>query len=128
MKRALVLSIAAAGYAIAAPRGSAQEVRVELPQIRFEEPPPLVVVEPGIQVVPDQPEEVFYVDGWYWTRRGDRWFRTHDYRGQWVVAEPRIIPERLHRIPEGHYRHWRAERRRDERREERHEERREERR
>jgi hypothetical protein len=113
-------------------RAWGQEIRVDLPTIRFEQPPPLVVAEPGIQVVPDQPEEVFYVDGWYWTRRGHHWFRTHDYRGQWVVADRRIIPERLYGVPEGRYRHWHADRRhearREERREERHEEHHEERR
>jgi hypothetical protein len=118
--------VASAVLLMSAVKARAQEIRVELPTIRFEQPPPLVVAEPGIQVVPDQPEEVFYVDGWYWTRRGDHWFRTHDYRGQWVGADRRIVPDRLYRVPPGHYRHWHAARR-EERREERHEERREER-
>jgi hypothetical protein len=96
--------------------GFAQEMRIELPSIRFEQPPPLVVAEPGIQVVPDQSDEIFYMDGWYWTRRGGHWFRTHDYRGQWVVAERRVVPERLYDVPEGRYRHWHAEQRHEERR------------
>ena len=106
--------------------GLAQEVRIELPTIRFEQPPPLVVAEPGDPGGASiSSDEVFYVDGWYWTRRDGRWFRTHDYRGQWVVAERRIVPDRLYRVPEGRYRRWHhAERRHEARREERHEERR----
>jgi hypothetical protein len=128
MTRLACVAVGAVLWISMAPSGLAQEVRIELPSIRFEAPPPLVVVEPGIEVVPDQPDEVFYVDGWYWTRRDGRWFRTRDYRGQWVVAERRIVPERLFGVPEGRYRRWHGERRHEERREERREERHEERR
>jgi len=70
-------------------------------------PPPLVVVEPGIQVVPDYPEEVFFVDSWYWVRRDGRWFHARDYRAGWsYVAAP---PAALIRLPAGKYKHWKAE-------------------
>jgi len=78
------------------------------PAIRFEVPPPVVEVNPGVQVVSDQDEEVFVVDGWYWTRRGDHWFRARDHRGGWVVAEPRVVPAPLVRIPPGRYKHWKG--------------------
>lgn len=82
------------------------EVKISFPWVA---PPPLVVVEPGIQVVPDYPEEVFFVDGWYWVRRDSRWFHARDYRAGWVyVAAP---PPGLVRIPPGHYRHWKADKR-----------------
>jgi hypothetical protein len=93
-------------------------------RVTFATPPPLVVVEPGIQVVPDYGEEVFFVDGWYWHRGGSVWYRTRDHRGGWVVVEPRYVPVRLTRIPPGHYKHWKAERKweKAERREEKREE------
>ena len=76
---------------------SAGEVSVQIgipaPSIRFEAPPPLVVVEPGIQVVQDYDDEVFYVDGWYWHRRGGYWFRTNDWHGGWEMC----IRDRLSR-------------------------------
>jgi hypothetical protein len=78
------------------------------PAIRFEVPPPVVEVNPGVQVVADQDEEVFVVDGWYWTRRGDHWFRTRDHRGGWVVVEPRTVPVTLGRMPPGKYKHWKG--------------------
>jgi len=78
------------------------------PAIRFEVPPPVVEVNPGVQVVADQDEEVFVIDGWYWTRRGDHWFRARDHRGGWVVAEPRVVPVTLVRMSPGKYKHWKG--------------------
>ena len=98
----------------------AQQVAV---RVTFATPPPLVVVEPGIQVVPDYDEEVFFVDGWYWHRAGAVWYKTRDHRGGWVVVEPRYVPARLVKIPPGHYKHWKAEKRmeKEERKEAKHE-------
>jgi hypothetical protein len=80
------------------------EVKISFPWLA---PPPLVVVEPGIQVVPDYPEEVFFVDSWYWVRRDGRWFRARDYRAGWsYYAAP---PSALVRIPPGRYKHWKAQ-------------------
>src|SRR5262249_16582359 len=86
----------------------AQQVAV---RVTFATPPPLVVVEPGIQVVPDYDEEVFFVDGWYWQRAGRGWYRTHCHPGGVAVVEPQYVPPRLVRIPPGQYKHWKAERR-----------------
>jgi len=94
---------------VAATPAFAQGVTVVVPPppvIRFEQPPPVVEVNPGVQVVEDQEEEVFVVDGWYWTRRGDHWFRARDHRGGWVVAEPRAVPVTLVKMPRGKYKHW----------------------
>lgn len=80
-------------------------VDIALPSIRFEVAPPLVVVAPGVQVVEDYGEEVFFVDGWYWCRREGRWFRTRDHRGHWVVVETVQVPGTIVKIPPGRYRH-----------------------
>jgi hypothetical protein len=78
------------------------EVRIGLPTIRFEAPPPLVVIQPGIRVVPDQDDEVFFVDDYYWVRRGPTWYRTRDHRGGWTVVE-RDVPRGLVRMKPGRY-------------------------
>ncbi len=83
-------------------------VHIATPTIRFEVAPSLVVVSPGIQVVPEYEEEVFFVDGWYWYRSGPYWYRTRDYRGGWVVVEQRYVPATLVKIPPGHYKHYKA--------------------
>jgi hypothetical protein len=70
--------------------------------------PPLVTVEPGVMVVRDFNEEVFFVGGLYYVRRGGLWYRTADTRGRWFPVGPRFVPARLARIPPGRYRHWRG--------------------
>jgi hypothetical protein len=65
-----------------------------------------VVVEPGIQVVEDHDDEIFFVDSWYWMRRDGHWFRTRDHRGGWVVAETPGVPAALVRVPRGHYKRY----------------------
>jgi hypothetical protein len=73
------------------------------------------VVQPGIQVVPDYDEEVFFTSGWYWLRRDESWYRTRDYRGGWVVVPRHAVPVALYRMPPGHYKHWRKEQEKEER-------------
>jgi len=109
MRTHYTLSVALWLVATAAAPASGQvqvQVHVATPTIRFAEPPPLVEVSPGVQVVQDYDEEVFFVDGWYWCRSGDVWYRTRDHRGGWVVVERRHVPGTIVRIKPGHYRHF----------------------
>jgi hypothetical protein len=85
------------------------QVRVAVPTVRFEVAPPVVEVQPGVMVVRDYGEEVFFVDGRYWMRTPDgRWYRANDYRGGWVVVEPRVVPAPIVRMPPGRYKHHRG--------------------
>ena len=85
------------------------QVRVTVPAVRFEVAPPMVEVQPGVMVVRDYGEEVFLVDGRYWMRTGDgRWYRANDYRGGWVLVEPRVVPAPIVRLPPGRYKHHRG--------------------
>jgi hypothetical protein len=68
--------------------------------------PRLVIVQPGIQVVPDLDVEVFFVDGFYWTQREGRWYRSKSHRGGWSHAE-RGVPSGLVRMQPGRYRRYR---------------------
>lgn len=79
--------------------------------------PPLVVVQPGVQVVENYDEEVFFTSGWYWVRRDGRWWRARQPRATFMYVEPRYVPARLVRIPPGQYRHWHREQAKAERRE-----------
>ncbi len=102
--RNLLFAAVAASFLV--PRPAAAQVsvtlRLDLPVVL----PALVVVEPGIRVVPGVNEEVFLVDGFYWVRRDAHWYRSHDHRSGWVAVESRGVPPRLVRIPPGHYRKW----------------------
>ena len=104
-KSAFVLAPLVAALLLAPSAEAQVTVTFSLPTVRFEAPPPLVVVSPGIQVVEDYDEEVYYVNNYYWVRRDDHWFRTRDYRGNWVVVN-RGVPTRLVRVEPGRYRHY----------------------
>ena len=105
MRTLVLAALVAAALSPSAPRAQvAVDVRVGFPA-----PPQLVVVQPGIQVVPDYDEEVFFSNGWYWLRRDESWYRTRDYRGGWVMVPRRAVPVALYRMPPGHYKHWRRD-------------------
>lgn len=102
MKNALN-SLALLGLLALASPASAQSVDISIP---FPVIPRLVVVSPGIQVVEDHDDEVFFVDDYYWVRRDRRWWRSRSWRGGWAVVERRRVPERLVAVPVGRYRHY----------------------
>src|SRR5688572_30344081 len=54
--------------------------------------PDLVYVSPGVQVIADYDEPVFYTDGFYWRFYGGTWYRSSYYSGGWSYASP---PRRL---------------------------------
>jgi hypothetical protein len=80
------------------------------PRLHFEAQPELVVVQPGVQVVADADEEVFYSSGWYWHAGPDgTWWRARHYRDGWVVAPRHAVPRVVMHLPQGHYKHYRVE-------------------
>jgi hypothetical protein len=69
--------------------------------------PDLVYVEPGVQVVADADEPLFYADGSYWLYRDNMWMRSDSYRGGWARVDVVPAPIREIREPRAyiHYRH-----------------------
>ncbi len=96
----LILMALAPGMAFA--QGASVNVQIDLPAVL----PQLVVVSPGVRVVPDMDREVFFVDNYYWVREDGYWYRSHDHRHGWVMVEPRRVPPGLARIPPGQYKKW----------------------
>ena len=47
--------------------------------------PALVEVSPGVMVVEDYHEPVFYSDGFYWRYYGGIWYRSSYHTGGWVT-------------------------------------------
>lgn len=105
--RTIALTLAALiGLPSVASAQASVDIHFDLPVVL----PRLVVVSPGVQVVPEVREEVFFHDGWYWVRRDDFWYRSRHHRGGWVVVPGRQVPSRLVAVgPPGHYRNWKAE-------------------
>ncbi len=50
--------------------------------------PDLVYAAPGVQVVADYNEPVFFTDGLYWRYSGGYWYRSPYYNRGWVTARP----------------------------------------
>jgi hypothetical protein len=112
-------------------------------------PPPIVVPAPpevvlipdyGVYFVPGVEFDVFFYNGYWWSPRGDRWYRARAYDGPWRIVGRRYVPRPVFRVPhdyrsvygherhipygewrERHYRHEGREMRREEFREREHE-------
>jgi hypothetical protein len=58
--------------------------------------PRLAYVSPGVHVVYDYHEPVFYSDGYYWRYYNGVWFRSSVYTGGWVRV--RTVPVAVRRV------------------------------
>jgi len=65
-------------------------------------PPRLVYVSPGVQVVYDYHEPVFYSDGYYWRNDGYVWYRSSYHSHGWVRADA-YVPAAIVRIDRPSY-------------------------
>jgi len=59
--------------------------------------PDLVYAAPGVQVIADYNEPIFYSDGLYWRYYGGAWYRSSYYTGGWVYARPPVAVMRIDR-------------------------------
>jgi hypothetical protein len=100
-------------------------------------PPPIVVAEPPevvlvprsqVYFVPGLEFDVFFHNGYWWSPRGDRWYRSKAYNGPWRIIDRRHVPGAVVRVPHDYrrtyvkerripYGQWKKERMRHERRE-----------
>lgn len=103
--------IAVVLFVLSVPASAQVEVEIRGPSVTFAVAPALVLISPGIQVVPDHGEEIFFHDGHYWLRHDKRWFKSRHHRGDWKYVGHRHVPPGLAKIPPGHYRHYRHHRR-----------------
>ena len=116
----IILAVLFTGFA-----GTAQaEVNVS---INFG-PPPIVVSAPpevvmmpgmGVYFVPGISYDVFYYNGYWWSPRGNRWYRSSRYKGPWGVVQRSYVPGNLIRVPKNYriiykkerpikYEHWKG--------------------
>ena len=97
------LSFALAGLVFLMPSTAQAQVRLSI-NLGLPVAPPLVQVQPGIQVVEGFGEEVFFSAGWYWCRRPDGWYRAASPRAPFGWVDARRVPSALVRMPAGRYR------------------------
>jgi hypothetical protein len=102
-KLILVLAGAIAFPVLASAQASASvDLRLNLPVVL----PQLVVVTPGVRVVPDVEEEIFFVDGYYWARQPHGWYRSKSHKRGWVLVPAGRVPARIVSFPPGQYRRY----------------------
>lgn len=93
MLRRLSIAGVLAGLCLA---GSACTVQGQVRTSAYVETPELVLVQPGVYVVADYSEPVFYNSGYYWLYRDGYWLRSYTYSGGWVRV--RGVPYHVRRI------------------------------
>jgi hypothetical protein len=96
--------------ALAAPAGAEVQLRIQMgfPTVL----PPLVEVEPGISVVQDYDQEIFFTGGYYWVMRDGSWYRSRDHQGYWRMQDRGRVPPGLYGMHPGQYRRWQHDDRR----------------
>jgi len=105
MKRpAAVLLVLSALFCLAAPPASAGvdvnvNIGIPFPGFHVEAAPEMVMV-PGAPVyfAPRVSVDLFFFDGFWFTRDHDHWYRGHDYRGPWKEVNARYVPPPVHRV------------------------------
>jgi hypothetical protein len=86
--RSLVLAMFLLGAAVAA--GCTATVAADA------YPPDLVYAAPGVQVIANYNEPIFYSGGLYWRYYGGVWYRSSYYTGGWVYARPPVAVLGIH--------------------------------
>jgi len=108
-----------AGAAFVAAMGFSEPARAEVSvNINLGPPPivvaapPAVVMIPGSQVhfVPDPNIDVFFYGGYWWSPRGDRWYRARAYNGPWGVMDRRRVPNAVLYVPRDYRQRYERER------------------
>jgi hypothetical protein len=59
--------------------------------------PELVYVSPGVQVIADYNEPIFYSDSYYWRFSGNVWYRSSIHTGGWVRYQAPVAILRIER-------------------------------
>ncbi len=110
---ALLLAVALIGGTV---NDAAADVRVNVnlgpPPIVVNEPPDLVMVpESNVYFVPGYDFDIFYYGGYWWSPRGDRWYRAREYNGPWRGISRRYVPRPVFGVPRDYRRVYYGEHR-----------------
>jgi hypothetical protein len=88
MIRALLLSACVGLLGVATQGCAGTEVRAEAGIVG----PSLAYVSPGLWVVTDVDDPIFYHDDLYWLYRGGRWYSSPYYSGGWAYTTTPRLP------------------------------------
>jgi hypothetical protein len=99
--RCLLVGAAIAATGFTEPARAEVNVNINLgPPVVIAEPPHLVLV-PQSQVYfsPDPQVDIFFYGGYWWSPRGDRWYRATEHNGPWGVIERSHVPQEVIVVP-----------------------------
>jgi hypothetical protein len=90
--------------------GVSVNINIGPPPIMLPAPPEVVMV-PGSPVyfVPHLDLDVFFYGGYWWSPRGDRWYRSRAYNGPWRTISRRYVPAPVFRVPRDYRRIYESE-------------------
>jgi len=103
--RFLALTMLAAGiYPCGVIEEAAAEVDIQVnlgpPVIMADEPGEVVFVpDYGIYFVPGLEYDIFFYNGFWWSRRGARWYSSRYYRSGWTVVGNGRVPGPVFKMP-----------------------------
>jgi hypothetical protein len=99
------------GTALHAEAGVNVNINIGPPPIVAPAPPEVVLVpNSDVYFVPGVDYDVFYYDGYWWSPRGDRWYRSRAYNGPWGVVSQRVVPPPVYQVPRDYRQVYRHER------------------
>ena len=86
----------------AAPALSGVNVNLNIgpPAVVVAEPPEVVAVPQSlVYFAPGVSVELLFYEGYWWTPKEGRWFRSRAYNGPWTIVGPRGVPAEIVRLP-----------------------------
>jgi len=102
---------AALGFSEPARAGVSVNINLGPPPIVVAEPPALVMIpQSQVYFVPDPHIDVFFFGGYWWSPRGERWYRSRAYNGPWGVIERGRVPRAVVYMPRDYRARYERER------------------
>ncbi|MFA4844672.1 MAG: hypothetical protein WC632_06990 [Candidatus Margulisiibacteriota bacterium] len=99
----LIFALLVIGLAATAQAEVNVNVNIGPPPIVVSAPPAVVMMpQTGIYFVPGVSFDVFFYNGYWWSPRGDRWYRSSQYRGPWGIVQRSYVPGYLFKVPKNY--------------------------
>ena len=100
----LVIAILVFGFTSMTRPPMSAGVYVDSPPIIMESEPSDVVLmsDTGVYYVPGVSYDVFFYNGYWWSPRGNNWYRTDLYNGSWGLVQHNDVPAHLFAVPKNY--------------------------
>lgn len=75
-------------------------INIGAPPVVVAEPPEVVLIpEFEVYFIPGGDADLFFHAGFWWSPRGDRWYRASAYNGPWVAVRHHVVPRQVIQVP-----------------------------